>query len=186
MALKSTVCKATLEIADMDRQRYATHTLTLARHPSETDERMMVRLLAFALLVPADDHDGALIFARGLSDSDEPDLWQHSLRGELRHWIEVGQPDERRLSRACGRADRVTLYVYSASAHIWWAGVQTKVARLANLTVWQLPAPQSQALAALAARSMQLQVTVQEGQVWVGDAGTSVEIHPVALQGGPT
>jgi uncharacterized protein YaeQ len=182
MALKSTICKATLQIADMDRGLYATHALTLARHPSETDERMMVRLLAFALHVPADDHSGALVFAGGLSNVDEPDLWLHSLDGRLRHWIEVGQPEERRLARACGRADRVTLYCYSSAALIWWAGVQNKLARLSNLAVWQLPAPQSQALAGLAARSMQLQVTVQDGQIWVGDATQSIEIHPTPLQ----
>ncbi len=182
MALKSTIHKASVEIADMDRSLYASHQLTLACHPSETDERLMVRLLAWALNVPADDHDGALQFARGLSDSDEPALWQHSLAGVLRHWIELGQPDERRLARACGRAERVTLYGYSASTPIWWAPLQAKVARLANLAVWQIPAAQSQALAALAARAMTLQVTVQEGQVWVGDATRSVEIHPVALK----
>ena len=182
MAIKSTVCKANLQIADMDRGLYATHQLTLARHPSETDERMMVRLLAFALQTPADDHDGALVFGRGLSDTDEPDLWQHSLDGQLRHWIEVGQPDERRLARACGRADRVTLYVYSSAAAIWWAGVQNKVARLANLAVWQLPSAQSRELAELADRSMQLQVTVEDGQMWVGNGDHSFEIHPIALK----
>lgn len=182
MAIKATICKATLQIADMDRSLYATHAVTLAREPSETDERMMVRLLAFALHVPADDHDGALAFARGAADAEEPDLWQRSLGGELRQWIEVGQPDERRLVRAAGRADRVRLYCYSSAAAIWWAGVQNKVARLANLSVWQLPAAQSQDLATLAARSMQLQVTVQEGQIWVGDAQHSIEIHPVALK----
>ena len=182
MAIKSTVCKANVQIADMDRGLYATHQLTLARHPSETDERMMVRLLAFALQTPADDHDGALVFARGLSDTDEPDLWQHSLDGQLRHWIEVGQPDERRLARACGRADRVTLYVYSSAAAIWWAGVQNKVARLANLAVWQLPSAQSRELAELADRSMQLQVTVEDGQMWVGNGDHSFEIHPIALK----
>ena len=182
MALKSTVCKATVQIADMDRGLYATHALTLARHPSETDERMMVRLLAFALQVPADDEDGNLVFARGMSDTEEPDLWRHSLDGTLRHWIEVGQPDDRRLIKACGRAGQVTLYIYSSSAHIWWAGVQGKLARLNNLTVWQLPAPQSQALADMADRSMQLQVTIQDGGIWVGNAERSLEIHPTAIK----
>ena len=183
MALKSTVCRATLQIADMDRGLYATHALTLARHPSETDERMMVRLLAFALQVPVDDHDGALVLARGLSDTDEPDLWQHSLDGRLRHWIEVGQPaDDRRLSKACGRADRVTLYCYSSAAAIWWAAIQNKLTRLNNLAVWQLPAAQSQALGEMAERSMQLQVTVQDGQIWVGNAAHSLEVHPIALK----
>jgi len=181
MALKSTIYKATVQLADIDRGVYRTDTLTLARHPSETDERLMVRLLAFALQVPASDDDGALVFARGISDTDEPDLWQHSLSGELRHWVEVGQPDERRLAKACGRADRVTIVAYAAAVPVWWSGLQGKVARLSNLAVWQLPAEQSQALAVLAARSMQLQVTVQEGGVWVGDGERSVEIHPVAL-----
>lgn len=181
MAIKATIYRAALQIADMDRSVYADHLLTVARQPSETDERLMVRLLAFALHVPADDHDGALQIARGMTEADEPDLWQLSLSGEVLHWIELGQPDERRLIKACGRARRVTLYTYGPSAAIWWAGVQGKLARLSNLAVWQLPAAQTQALAALAARSMQLQVTVQEGQVWVGDASTSVEIDPVAL-----
>ncbi len=182
MALKSTVYKATVQIADMDRSLYATHALTLARHPSETDERLMVRLLAFALQVPEDDHDGALVFARGLSDSDEPDLWQSSLSGELRHWIEVGQPDDRRLIRACGRAGRVSIYAYASSTPIWWAGIEGKLARVSNLAVWQIPAAQSQELASLAQRSMQLQITVQDGQIWVGDASRSIEIHPIALK----
>jgi uncharacterized protein YaeQ len=182
MALKSTVYKAALQIADMDRALYADHALTLALHPSETEERLMVRLLAFALQVPASDHGGALQFARGLSDSDEPDLWQRDLTGQLLHWIEVGQPDDRRLAKACGRAGRVTIYCFGSASPIWWAGLQAKVARLPNLAVWQLPSEQSQALARLAQRSMQLQVTVQEGQVWVGNDRDSVEIHPVALQ----
>lgn len=183
MALKSTIFKATVQIADMDRNLYADHTLTLARHPSETDERLMVRLLAFALNVPPDDHDGALQPARGLADDEEPDLWRHSLRGELRQWIEVGQPtDERRLARACGRADQVLLYCYASAVPVWWAGMGPKLARLRNLAVWQLPAADSQALARLAERSMQLQVTVQEGQIWVGGAQDSVEVHLRALQ----
>lgn len=181
MALKSTIFKVALQIADMDRNRYADHTLTLARHPSENDERLMVRLLAFALNVPADDHGGALQFTRGLSDADEPALWQLDLTGQLMHWIEVGQPDERRLAKACGRAGRVSVYCFSSSAHIWWAGVESKLARLRNLDVWQLPAEQTQALASLVERSMQLQVTVQEGQIWMGHAGHTVELQPKAL-----
>ncbi len=184
MAIKATVYKAHVQLADMDRGLYADHALTLARQPSETDERMMVRILAFALQVPADDQDGHLVLARGMADADEPDLWHKSLGGELRHWVEVGQPDEKRITRACGRADRVTLYCYSSAAAIWWAGVAGKLSRLDNLQVWQLPAAQSQALAALAERSMQLQVTVQEGSVWVGNGrADSVEVQPVLLHG---
>lgn len=185
LALKSTIYKATLQIADMDRGLYADHTLTLALHPSETEERLMVRLLAFALSVPEDDHDGALVFARGLSDTDEPDVWRHALDGTLRQWIEVGQPDERRLLRACGRAGQVGIWAYAASTPIWWQGLATRMARQRNLTVWQLPAAQSQALGALAERSMQLQVNVQEGQVLVVHGERMVELHPQRLHPAP-
>ncbi len=183
MALKSTIYKATLQIADIDRQLYADHALTLALHPSETEERLLVRLLAFALQVPHDDHHGALVFARGLSDGDEPDLWQHDLSGRLLHWVEVGQPDERHLARACSRADRVTLYLFGSAAHTWWAGIQAKIVRLSKLTVWQILSPQAQSLAKLAARSMQWQVTVQDGHVWVHSGDASLELTPQRLMG---
>ncbi len=182
MALKSTVYKATLQIADMDRSLYADHLVTIAQHPSETDERVMMRLLAFALQVPADDDRGRLQFARGLSDTDEPDLWQHDLTGQLLHWVEVGQPDDRRLSRAAARAERATVYAYAASTPVWWRALADKVARLSNLAVWRIDSAASQSLAALLERSMQLQVTVQDGVVWVGDGQRSVELHPEALK----
>jgi uncharacterized protein YaeQ len=153
MALKSTVYKAALQIADMDRQLYADHALTLALHPSETEERLLVRLLAFALNVPHDNDHGALQFARGLSDGDEPDIWQHDLTGQLLHRIEVEQPDERRLAKACSRAGRVTLYVFGSAAEIWWNGIRNKLTRLNKLTVWQILAEQAQALSLLAAEN---------------------------------
>ena len=182
MAIKATIYKAQLQIADMDRGIYGDHALTLALHPSETEQRMMVRLLAFALNVPADNHRGALVFARGLSDTDEPDLWQLDLSGQLVHWIEVGQPDERRMLRAAARAEQATFISYSASTPIWWAGVKNKLTRTERLAVWQLAAEQSQALAALAQRSMQIQVTVQDGLVWFNDGQRSVELSLQPLQ----
>jgi uncharacterized protein YaeQ len=182
MALKSTIFKAQLQIADMDRAVYADHALTLARHPSETDERMMVRLLAFALHVPADERRGRLEMTRGLSDTDQPDLWQHDLDGTLVHWIEIGQPDDRRLLKACGRAERVTVIAYGPSVALWWAPLEGRVARAGNLEVWQLPNEQSRALATLAQRSMSLQVSVQDGLVWVGDGERSVELAPRRLR----
>jgi uncharacterized protein YaeQ len=181
LALKATIYKAQLQLSDMDRQVYGEHTLTLALHPSETEERLLIRLLAFALQVPADTDAGALQFARGLSDTDEPDIWQHDLSGQLVQWIEVGQPDERRLAKACGRAERVSLYVYGSSAAIWWAAIRNKLTRLTNLAVWQIDPEQSQALAALAQRAMQWQVTVQDGTVWVSAGESSVELTPVQL-----
>ena len=181
MALKSTVFKVALQIADMDRGLYADHALTVARHPTEIDERLVVRLLAFALHVPADDHQGALQFTRGLSDADEPALWQPDLTGQLRHWIEVGQPDDRRLAKACGRSDRVSVYAFGSAVPIWWAALEGKVNKLRNLNVWQLPHLQVKELATLVERSMQFQVTVQEGQVWMGHGEHTVQVEPVAL-----
>jgi uncharacterized protein YaeQ len=181
MALKATIYKANMQIADMDRHVYGDHSATIARHPSETDERMMMRLLAFALNVPADNHQGALDFAKSLWDTDEPDLWQKDLTGQIVHWIDVGQPDEKRLMKASPRSERVSVYSFTHSTPIWWGGIATKVTRARNLAVWQVPAEQSQALAALAQRTMQLQVTVQDGMVWVGDGQSSVEVAPVRL-----
>ena len=182
MAIKATIYKAHLQIADMDRNVYGDHALTVPLQPSETEARLMVRLLAFALHVPADDHLGALQLARGMADADEPDLWQKDLTDELLHWIEVGQPtDERRLAKACGRARRVTLYCYSHSAHIWYAGIANKITRLRNLAIWQLPSEQAQALAALAQRSMQLQISIQDGHVYVSDGSRTVDVQPQPL-----
>lgn len=176
MALGATVYKAGLQVSDLDRGHFGTHALTLARHPSETDERMMVRLLAFAL-----NADERLAFGRGLSEADDPDLCQTGLTGVIEHWIEVGQPDEKRLLRSCGRAARVSVYCYSASAEIWWRPLAAPLRRARNLAVWRIPHEQSRALAALAQRGMQLQCTVQESTIWIGTAEVTVELRPERL-----
>ena len=178
MALKATIYKARIQLADMDRSLYGDHEVMVARHPSETDERMLIRLLAFALNVPATD-DSVFEFAKDMWDPDEPALWQKDLTGQIQHWIEVGQPDEKRLLQASSRSQRVSVYSFSSSTGRWWSAIATKITRASNLTVWQVPAQQSQALAALADRSMRLDVTVQDGAIWAGDGTRSVE---VALQ----
>jgi len=181
MAIKATIFKANLQIADMDRNVYVDHAVTIARHPSETDERMMIRLLALALNLPADTNHGSLELAKDLWDADEPALWHKDLTGEIKHWIDVGQPDEKRLLRASGRADRVSVLSYSASTPIWWAGIANKVARADNIEAWQIDVAQSQALAQLAQRTMQLQLSVQDGSCWLGDGQHSIEITPRRL-----
>jgi uncharacterized protein YaeQ len=181
MAIKATIHKAQVQIADMDRGVYADHSVTIARHPSETDERMMIRLLAFALNVPADDKRGKLEFAKDLWDVDEPALWHKDYTDAVLHWIDVGQPDDKRLMRAAGRAERVSVYSFSSSTPVWWKGIESKLTRAANLVVWQIEAAQSQALAKLAERGMQPQVTVQDGTVWMSSATDSVEITPRRL-----
>ncbi len=184
MALKATIYKAQLQITDMDRGVYADHSVIIARHPSEADERMMIRLLAFALNVPADDKQGKLEFAKDLWDVDEPALWHKDYTDAVQHWIDVGQPDDKRLMRAAGRAERVSVYSFSSSTPVWWKNIETKLTRAANLVVWQIEAAQSQALARLAARSMQLQVTIQDGTLWMSTDAGSVEITPRRLTAG--
>ena len=181
MALKATIHKARLQLADMDRGIYLDRALTLARHPSETDERMLLRLLAWALHTPADDKQGALEFGKSLWDTDEPDLWEKDLTGRVRHWLDVGLPDERRLLRAASRADRVTVLAYASSTPLWWRGIAAKLARLRNLTVWQIDATESQALAALAERTMHWHVMVQDGVICVTSGERNVELTPALL-----
>lgn len=177
MALKATIYKANVQIADIDHNYYADHALTLARHPSETDERMMVRLVALALnaheLQDTCGGDGTLAFGAGLCDPSDPDVHLTDFTGRKRLWIEVGQPEDKPLAKACSQSDAVRVYAYSHQAEVWWRGIETKLTRLDKLQVWRLPAEATQALAAMAERSMQLQATVHDGVLTIGnDKGT--------------
>jgi uncharacterized protein YaeQ len=183
MALKAIIYKAVIQISDIDRGIYGDHALTIARHPSETDERMIIRLLAFALNVPPNNDHGALDFAKDMWDVDEPALCQKDLTGQIEHWIEVGQPDEKRLLRVSSRVGRVSVYSFASSTNVWWKAIESKLTRIQNLTVWQIPAEQSRALSALAQRNMELQVTMQDGGIWIGDGERSIEVAPVRLCG---
>jgi uncharacterized protein YaeQ len=172
MALKATIFKAELQISDMSRNYYHDHSLTIARHPSENDERMMVRLLAFALNAHED-----LAFAEGMSTDDEPALWRKDMTGAIELWIDVGQPDGKRIRKACGRARRVIVYSFSGrSADVWWNQVRKDLEGLKNLTVINLLPGTGPELAKLAQRTMKLQCTIQDGQAWVTDSNTSVHV----------
>jgi uncharacterized protein YaeQ len=172
MALKATIFKAELRIADVDRNYYRDHALTIARHPSETDERMMVRVLAFALHA----HD-ALAFGKGLGADDEPDLWQKDLTGAIEVWIDVGQPDDKRVRRACGRAAQVFIYAYGDRVvDKWWDRAREGLEHVSNLRVLKLSSTSSQAAARLAERTMRLDCTIQDGRIWLADATQTVEI----------
>lgn len=178
MALKSTIHRLELNVADIDRGVYDTFTLTLARHPSETEERLMVRVLAFALHA-----DHALEFGRGLSTEDEPDLWLRDATGAICHWIDVGLPEERRLRRAAGRAQRITVLAHGGRAiDVWWNRNHEVLARLTQLEVLALPGDITPALDSFISRSMQLQCTIQERQVCISDATHSVLLEPRTLQ----
>jgi len=178
MASNAIICKATVQISDIDRQYYEDHVLTLARHPSETEERMMVRLLAFVLHA----HE-TLSFGRGLSAEEEPALWQKDLTGAIERWIEVGQPEEKAIRRACGRAKQVSIYTYGGrGVDHWWEKNMTAYGRLNNLSVMNLSQDGYRALATLAQPSMQLQCTIQEGQIWMTDGENTVHIELTILK----
>lgn len=173
MALKSTIFKCELQISDMNRAYYATHSLTVARHPSETDERMMVRLLAFAL-----NASESLVLTKGLSTDDEPSLWQKSLTDEIELWIDLGQIDEKRIRKASGRARQVIIYTYNQrSAEVWWPQIKSKLDRFDNVSVVHICNDLSQDLARLAQRSMQLQCTIQDDQVFIGNDSQSIQLQ---------
>jgi uncharacterized protein YaeQ len=181
MALNSTIFKVELSIADVERGYYGNHSLRIARHPSETDERMMVRLLAFALHA-----DEALEFGRGLSAEDEPDLWQRDLTGAIERWIEVGLPDEREVRKACGRARSVDILAYGGRAvDLWWDGVRARLERQDGLTVTEVPLDASRALGHLASRAMRLQVTIQEGHLLLVDGSSSISTELRYLKAAP-
>jgi uncharacterized protein YaeQ len=182
MALKATIYKANLSISDMDRGCYGEHSLTIAKHPSETEERMMNRILAFALNRPIDEDNGTLEFAKSMWDTDEPDLWHKDLTGQIQHWIDMGLPDETRIKRVAARSTHATVFTFASSTSVWWEGLKNAVIRLHNLTVMHIPSEQSQALAALAERSMVLQIMVQDGTVWLSSDAGSVEIQPQILK----
>jgi uncharacterized protein YaeQ len=176
MALKSTIYKIDLNISDMDRQYYAQHSLTLARHPSETDERLMVRVIAFALYA-----NEMLSFGKGLSDEDEPDLWQKDLTGAIELWIDVGLPTEKEIRKAAGRAKQVAVVLYGGRvADMWWEQNSKGLLKLNNLTVINLAS--TQALTEIAERGLSMSCTIQDEQILIGHDDGSLEIAPIFLK----
>lgn len=172
MALKSTIFKADLQISDMMRNHYADHSVTIARHPSENDERMMIRILAFALHA----HE-MLLFGDSIGNEDEPSLWQKDLTGAIKAWIDLGQPDEKRIRKACGRAEQVYIYTYGGhGVDVWMNGLRGSLDRFRNLTVVELTDAMITELAGLAARTMKLQFTIQDKQVWISHDQGSVHL----------
>ncbi len=174
MALKATIFKAEIQIADMDRGYYQTHTLTTARHPSETDERMMVRMLAFAL----NASDG-LQFTRGLSSEDEPDIWEKNLVGGVTTWIEVGLPDERRIRKGCNQAEKMIIYAYGdRAAPVWREQNKVVIRRFENLQIVYLPDEIVEAMARMVERTMSLQCAMQDSAIMLSSSQGVVDIHP--------
>ena len=172
MAQKATIYKVQLSVADMDRHYYEIHNLTVAKHPSETDERLMVRILAFAL----NAHE-KLEFTRGISTDDEPDIWQKSLSGELELWVALGLPGEKIVRQSCGRANEVIIYCYGGrTAEMWWEKIKDSTTRFDNLQVINFTNKDTRELGKQASRSMKLQVNIQDGDVMVSVDGSIVSV----------
>jgi len=176
MALNATIIKAELSIADMDSHYYEAHHLTLAQHPSETEERLMLRLLVFALHASE-----SLTFTKGLSSDEEPDLWQKSLTGDIELWIELGQPTDKRIRKACGRAQQVAIYSYGRTIDPWWKQLQSQLARFDNLSVFHVSQETTKALAAFYSRNINIQVNIQDRDITVHCNGESVGFTPEVL-----
>lgn len=176
MALKPTIYKAQIELADSDRNCFESLSLTLARHPSETLERMAVRLLAYCL-----NSTRGLEFTKGLSTADEPDLWEHSDHGEIEHWIEVGQPEQPRLRKACGRARQVSVFAFAKSVSTWWKLNGEAISELPHIRVWQIEWGEIQAAAELLDRTVQLNVSIVGGVVYLDNGSASTGVEPKLL-----
>lgn len=177
MAIKPTIYKATLDISDIDRGYYAEHSLTVACHPSETTERMMLRILAFAL-----NADDRLAFGVDIGDTDEPALWKHDLTGAIEQWIEIGQPDEKKILKACGRANEVIIYSCGRSPELWWNQIAPLLERAKNLSVSGISAASAQDLAALAERTMKLHFMIHDGEISMGNENHEVQVEMMTLR----
>jgi uncharacterized protein YaeQ len=174
MSPKSTVVKVELQVSDMDRHYYAQHNLTMAQHPSETDARLMVRLLAFALFA----HE-RLEFGRGLSDDSEPDLWQRDYVGDIQRWIELGQPDESRIRKACARAEQVTVLNYGGqAADVWWTKNADALTRFENLTVLDIEPRAIDGIVGHFQRGMRLTAMIQDAELQLMSDSLNVALTP--------
>lgn len=173
MALKATVYKAQVNIADMNRHYYQDVSLTLAQHPSETEQRMMLRLLAWICHA-----DGRLAFTKGLCADEEPELWLKNDYSGIDLWIELGLPDEKRLKKACSLAKQVVLYSYNErAARVWWQQNQSSMAALSSVSIYFIPDAQLKQLTRLTARTMVLQATLQDETIWLSDGQHHIDVQ---------
>lgn len=174
MAQNATIYKVELSVSDMDRHYYETHKLTVARHPSETNERLMLRILAFAL--NAHEH---LEMTKGLSTDGEPDVWQKSLSGEIDVWVALGLPSEKVMRQSCSKAAKVIVYSYGGRvADMWWDKVSNGTTRFHNLQIINFLEADTSALAKLANRAMKVHVNIQDGDVMVSVDESVVYVAP--------
>ncbi|VUD61659.1 hypothetical protein TDB9533_02862 [Thalassocella blandensis] len=181
MALKSTIFRAELNISDVNHHHYGDHKLTIARHPSETDERMMIRVLAFAHIIGQAAGEG-VEFGKGLSTDDEPDIWQKNLRGDIVHWVELGRPSEERIRKACGKAQQVSVFSFGDHAvELWWKEIAGKLQRHSNLNVYAINKSTSTALAELTCKNMALYCSIDGNTMTIGNDVRLIDVDVETL-----
>ncbi len=173
MALKATIFKLDLTIADITRAYYEDHALTIARHPSETDLRMLVRVAVFA----RNAHEN-LQFTKGLSTTDEPDLWQKSLTGEIEHWIDLGQPIDKRIRQSCGKADRVSIYSYQKNTvNMWYESIRHTAERFKALNITHIALADETLVERLIDRSMKLNCVIEDEHMLLSNDEDNLSIE---------
>jgi uncharacterized protein YaeQ len=177
MALKATIYKASIELANMDRNYYDSLQLTIAKHPSETDQRLMVRLIAYILNAHPD-----LNFGKGLSDETEACIWQKNYSDEISLWIELGQLEEKRIKKACNQSDKVTLYCYGSSTNTWWSQVEKTMLKFDTLSVEYFEQETCDALVKLLTRNIEFQCSIQDGQLWLTSGDETLLIETKKLK----
>ena len=177
MALKATIYKANIELADMDRNYYDSLQLTIAQHPSENAQRLMVRLIAYLLNAHPD-----LQFGKGVSDEDEAAIWHINYSNEIELWIELGQLDEKRLKKASNQAKAVKLYCYGSSVNTWWSQAQSNLNKYPRLSIEQFSPDTCDALVKLLSRNMEFQCSIQDGQLWLTSGEDTLLIETTTLK----
>jgi uncharacterized protein YaeQ len=176
MALKPTIYKLKVALSDLDREVFETLNLTLARHPSETLERMMVRLMAFCF-----NAQDQLVFCKGLSDTEEPDIWMHSLDGKLELWVDVGEPAVERIKKATRIASQVMVYCFNNKANTWWDINRNDIEEL-SASIFQFQWHEIEALANKVERTMDVSITITDNSAYVATEKGECEVSLTQLQ----
>ena len=173
MALKSTVYKANISLSNLNIHHYSDYSLTLAKHPSETDLRLIIRLMVFSLLAQE-----GLQFTKGLGSDNEPDLWKINHDGSIDHWIELGLPDERHIRQICGKAKRVSIYTYHQNQNVqWFESLEKKLTRFDHLNIIHFLFEDELLLENFAQKGMNLTITIEDNELWLSNDNDRLKIE---------
>ena len=174
MALKSSVYKANVSLANLNTHYYEDIVLTMALHPSETEERLMYRLLAF--LYSAHER---LEVTVGLDNPDLPDIWQKNYTGDIEHWIDIGYPDEKKIKKAIGRSDLVSIFNYNSFKAKVWFGKNKSLLENKKVQVFHLEEEIQGSLETLVQRSMALNCMIEDNHIFLSNDSERIQINVI-------